>query len=248
MNEVEQSVQSINERYRERSERFEIAFNQIHSRLKKLGRKSRNNGFVDLLHQVSARHSLVKRFFDDLKQFARLRNALVHEKMEANYYIAEPHQEVVEKIEEIADYLNSPPAAKTIASSPVVTYGVFDSLEDVLKDTEKHSFSQFPVYDGQRFTYLLTKSGLISFMANHIENGLVSLGDIKLKDVMKYQSDHNVAFAQKNVDIFTLEDIFEDHYQEGHKLEAIILTANGSKTEEPIAIVTTWDLIKIDLL
>lgn len=233
---------------RERSERFEVAFNQIHAQLKRLVKGTRSDAFAELLHHAGLRHSLVKKFQDDLRQFARLRNALVHEKTKQNYYIAEPHAEIVSKIEEIAQFLHSPPKVTTIASKSVVTFEVEDRLEEVLREIVRYPFSQFPVYEGERFAFLLTKGGITSWMASQINQSVISLEDVILEELKSYHSKHNVAFIHEEADIFRLEDVFEEQVQKGRKLEAVIVTEQGTKREKPRAIITPWDLIKIDLL
>ncbi len=82
------------------SERFESAFNQIHENLKKLV-SADTDKFTSLLRYGNHLKS-VQAYQDELYQYAKLRNAIVHEKVSPGYYIAEPHEKVVERIEKIA--------------------------------------------------------------------------------------------------------------------------------------------------
>jgi hypothetical protein len=98
----------IQQQIPELAERFEVAFNQIHSVLKRLNPHDQNDAFMKLLSEASRRHSYFQSFFVDLKQYAKLRNALVHEKLRMRTYIACPHEEVVLHIEKIARLLTAP--------------------------------------------------------------------------------------------------------------------------------------------
>lgn len=53
-------------------------------------------------------NSLVKRYSEDLLEFAELRNAIVHNKVELTHAIAEPHDSIVDKIETIQEELAHP--------------------------------------------------------------------------------------------------------------------------------------------
>ncbi len=87
------------------SERFEIAFNRIHKALSKMVKNIHGDTFSQLVAHGAKRHAIIRSYKDELFQFAKLRNAIVHEKLKADFYIAEPHQDVVERIEEIAELL-----------------------------------------------------------------------------------------------------------------------------------------------
>ena len=244
-------VQNIQEskkldRQREKSERFEIAFNQIHEELKKVVKNADNNTFLDLLHKARNEHTSIRRYFDDLKSYARLRNALVHEKSRENFYIAEPHTEVVEQIETIARFLNTPPSVVSIASNKVKTYQADEELKDVLMDMDKHPFTQFPIYNGEQFSFLMTESGLRSYFANRLKGNTIYLNGQKIKDVRTYENTNTVKFVSKRMTIFELEDLFEERMEKGAKLEAVIITPEGSEKEKPIGIISPWDLIKTE--
>lgn len=71
-------------------ERFEVAFNQIHHILKRLNPNEYNDAFMKLLTDSSRKHRVIQQVYYDLKQFAKLRNALVHEKLERKTFIATP--------------------------------------------------------------------------------------------------------------------------------------------------------------
>ncbi|MGM0843727.1 MAG: CBS domain-containing protein [Bacillota bacterium] len=226
------------------SERFEAAFNQIHDQLKKLV-SAKTDRFTSLV-RYGRRHKAIETFEDELIQFAKLRNAIVHEKVSPGYYIAEPHQEVVERIEEIAEILLKPNYAMSIATKKVIWFSAEDSLEGVIHKMKQCTYSQFPVYEGGLCVGLLTTRGIVNWMAEHIAGNVVSLHTFKVKDILDYEIAHPIAYASKSINIFEVEEIFEEHHQKKIQLEAVIITENGLPHETPIGIVSAWDLIEID--
>lgn len=234
------------EQQREKAERFEIAFNQIHTELKKLVNTEVSDHFLELLHKAKNRHASIRKFFDDLKSYAKLRNAIIHEKSRQNFYIAEPHLEVVERIESIAHFLQRPPSALSIASGRVKTYDGFEDVKDFLLDTKNDPYTQFPIYKANKFVFLLTERGLRSFFANTIKGSIIDLSNIKIFALQSYEEERNVIFVSSSQNVFELENIFEERVQNGNKLEAVLITPNGSKEEKPVGIITPWDLIKMD--
>ncbi|MGG1559593.1 hypothetical protein ABEH82_16230, partial [Geobacillus thermoleovorans] len=62
------------------SERFEAAFNRIHAQLKKIANVTHTDAFTSLVHITSKKHALIRSVKEELLQYAKLRNAIVHEK------------------------------------------------------------------------------------------------------------------------------------------------------------------------
>ncbi|MFC0187270.1 CBS domain-containing protein [Fictibacillus aquaticus] len=230
------------------AERFEVAFNQIHHILKRLNPDEYNDAFVKLLSDSSRKHRAIQRVYYDLRQFAKLRNALVHEKLRKHTYIATPSIEAVLQIENIAHVLDKPPSVTQIATAAVVTIGMDTPIEKVIQIMNESSYNQFPVYESNTFQFLLTESGLTSWMGASILNENISLAGKKARDIQPFESEHNVVFVNRSMDIFELEDIYEECFQNKQKLEAAIVTNHGSPLEKPLGIITPWDLIEIDLL
>jgi predicted transcriptional regulator len=227
------------------SERFEVAFNQVHDAMKDIV-KINDDRFVVLVKVGAKKYQVIETFKKDLEQYAKLRNAIVHEKMEVGYYIAEPNAKVVEHIEKIANVFNRPNYALSIATKKVL---YFDNSESILKVTEairQHNYSKFPIYKNKEFVGLLTAGSIVKWMAQNMVSSSVNLDDTHIFDIMKYEKDHLIEFVPKSTNIFDVETIFGKSHKVKKKLEAVIITENGKKDEVPLGIITPWDLIDID--
>lgn len=230
------------------SERFEVAFNQIHSWLQKSMKDVHTDKFTELLRLGFPLHSIIRQNYHDLRMYARLRNSIVHEKVEEGFYIAEPHERVVEKIENIAAHIFQPKSALAIATKPVFYYHEDAKLKDVLTVIKKRSYSIFPIYDQTGFKWLLTADCIIQCLAEHLAENTIDINQLQVSDLFQWRKPLPVEFVSKEADMFAVEEIFENYHLKNKKLEAVIITESGSMTEKPLGIVTSWDLVEIDTM
>jgi predicted transcriptional regulator len=226
-------------------ERFEVAYNRVDGVLRNWV-KYYDKRFTVLVREGAKKHHLIKIYSDELEQYGRLRNAIVHEKRELGTYIAEPHLNVVERFEKIASIFTQPNYALTIATKKVIWFDSEISIISVIKAIKQHGYSQYPIYNGTTFAGLLTTGDIVKWMANYTVNNIVDLSEVKVMDILAGVEHHPVEFAEKSLDIFEVEDIFENAHKDKTDLEAVIITENGKEDETPLGLITAWDLIEID--
>jgi predicted transcriptional regulator len=227
------------------SERFEVAFNQVHDALRDIV-QIKDDRFIVLVKVGAKKYQMIDTYKKDLEQYARLRNAIVHEKMEVGFYIAEPNAKVVSHIEKIANVFGRPNYALSIATKNVVHFDYQDSILEVTKAIKEFGYSKFPIYKNKTCIGLLTAGSIVKWMAQSMENGLVNFSDIHVSDIMKFEKEHPIEIVPKDSNIFEVENIFEKAHKKKRKLEGVIITENGKFDEAPLGIVTAWDLIEID--
>ena len=227
------------------SERFEVAFNQIHRSLKYIV-KIREDKFKVLLDVGARRHHLIGKYHSDLTQYAKLRNSLVHDKRKLGYYIAEPHIDVVTHIEKIAELLNRPNYALSIATREVISFDFESSILIAFQEIKKHGYSQYPVYDNNKYVGLLQTGDIVKWISENIVNTVLDICEVKVSDIIADVNDHPIEFVKKSIDIFEVEELYENKHKERIDLEAVIITENGKRNETPLGLITAWDLIEID--
>ncbi|WHY84146.1 CBS domain-containing protein [Neobacillus novalis] len=227
------------------SERFEVAYNQVHDALRDIVQIN-DDRFVVLVKLGAKKYQIIETYKKDLEQYARLRNAIVHEKMEVGFYIAEPNAKVVSHIEKIANVFSRPNYALSIATKHVVYFDYHDSILKVTAAIKEHGYSKFPIYKNKKCVGLLTAGSIVKWMAQNMESGLVNLSDIHVWDIMNYQKELMIEIVPKEINIFEVENIFEKAHKKKRKLEGVIITENGNTDEAPLGIITAWDLIEID--
>ncbi|MBY0213486.1 MULTISPECIES: CBS domain-containing protein [Priestia] len=226
------------------SDRFEVAFNRIHDSLKKLINADTDK-FTSLV-RFGSNHKVVGTYRNELYQYAKLRNALVHERKELGFYIAEPHQEVVVRIEKIAEILSRPNYALSIATKKVICFEYDDQVEKVIRVLKNYPFSQYPIYKNKEYFGIVSSTAIVKWAADHLLNSILDLSDTKIGDILVYEDQQLITFAPKSINIFEVEEIFEKYHQSKRHLEAVIITENGISNEVPLGIITAWDLIELD--
>ena len=227
------------------SDRFEVAYNRIDEILKKRVNYY-DKRYTVLLRQGAKQHRLINAYADELEQYGRLRNAIVHEKRELGTYIAEPHLDVVARIEKIADIFTKPNYALTIATKTVISFQHDNNISIVIQAINQYNYSQYPVYRNKEFIGLLTAGDIVKWMAKYTVNQEINLANVKVLDILMNVKDHPVEFANKEIDIFEVEEIYEKAHMNKTDLEAVIITENGNIDEKPLGLITAWDLIEID--
>ncbi|RFU64864.1 CBS domain-containing protein [Peribacillus glennii] len=229
------------------SERFEAAFNRIHKALMQTVKNAKTDKFSDLVYK-GKNHAFIRYYEHDLSQFAKLRNAIVHEKIEEGFYIAEPHLEIINKIESIADEFEKPASALSIATKPVTYFQETDMLSEVLAAIKKESLSQFPVYKSNgEYAWLLTSAEIVKYLAEHFSNENMNLKQVKVGELYNGRIKHHVVFVSQDSSLFEIEDIFEEYHAKNQKIEAILITKTGSDKEKPNGIITSWDLLEAEI-
>lgn len=227
------------------SERFEVSFNQIHDALKKIV-KIKEDRFTVLLRNGAINHEVIRTYKNELEQFAKLRNAMVHEKVAVGYYIAEPKVEVVERIEKIASILTKPNYALSISSKNVIYYDVNESIVNVISGIREYGFSQYPIFSNNQGVGLLNSGDILKWMASRGVDSFANLRNVKVSEVLQAGTRNKIVFVSKKMDIFEVEEVFERAHKNNNDLGCIIITENGIDKEKPLGLITAWDLIQID--
>ena len=92
------------------AERFLKSYNKIESQLKILYGGPPTQAFTDLVKRCSDRNITVRRYENELIDYGKLRNAIVHRVGGEELFIANPSDDVVDTLEYIACQLCRPPA------------------------------------------------------------------------------------------------------------------------------------------
>ncbi|MGH2690052.1 MAG: hypothetical protein ACRDKW_14785 [Actinomycetota bacterium] len=101
-------------------QRFLTAFAAIEDVLRHRAGAPAGERFLALVGSVAANDRAVGRFAVDLKEFADLPNAIVHDRG-GGYLIADPHDSTVSRIESILTLISRPPRLDSLFPGPVAS-------------------------------------------------------------------------------------------------------------------------------
>jgi predicted transcriptional regulator len=225
----------------ENSNRFLAAFARIEKRLRELTKGTKGDTFSSLLSRANTEPS-VKRFAEDLHEFGDLRNAIVHERG-GGFVIAEPHETTVDRLEQIERYISKPPTVENLRRIKVVTCGLADRIGKAAKIMLDSKFSQLPVYDNGKCIGLLTTQAIAWWVATQFKTDIGLLEEDSVEQVLRHTDEDTIyKFVLRTAAIIDVVTLFEQAAHNGKILSAVMVTANGKSNEQPLGILTVYDL------
>lgn len=228
------------------SDRFIVAYNRIEKLLAEKVGESSYSPFYRLIDKVKITNSVVRKYEDDLREFGDLRNAIVHHRTDIDYVIAEPHDEIVDRIEQIEQKLSNPLNVGALFGCKVHTLQSTDSLIAALKLMYENKFSQVPIYQNGKFQGLITAAGITYWLAGQSTEDSIPREIPTLSAVYDYEKrKESFEFVEKDLSVYEAEDYFKRAITRGTRLEALLITENAKADEELIGIITPFDLLKI---
>jgi CBS domain-containing protein len=227
------------------SERFLSSFSAIERHLGDVAASDRHLTFYHLVARAAEKSPSVRRYAADLREYADLRNAIVHHRSE-NRVIAEPSDEAVAHLKAIEDLLLAPPHVIPMFQKEVVAVSPSATVAKAVVTMRGFSFSQLPVVDHGGFKGLLTTDAIARWLASQAGGDLVSLAETCVADVLDHaERRDNYAFAGRSASVFDALEQFERFAHTGRQLDAILVTESGAVSERIIGLITVYDIPKI---
>ncbi len=224
------------------SERFLNAFITIEDFLREEIDANNYVTFYQLIDKATRSNSAVRSYKDDLKEYADLRNAIVHERSGGNI-IAEPNDYVVDRIERIVTMLERPPKVIPEFQMKVTTIKNSDSIAKALKLILEQSFSQVPVLKESKFIALLTANTITRWLGASVAEDVFNLSETTVEKVLTFAEDEkNYLFIRRDTTMFEALELFGKSEEQGKHLDALLITQRGKPTEKIIGIITVSDL------
>ncbi|MGN0748108.1 MAG: CBS domain-containing protein [Christensenellales bacterium] len=226
--------------------RFINAYNEIDYAIRVQHGFKRSMSFSEVIRKAVPLNYVVRKYEDELVDFGRLRNAIIHQSND-DYVIAEPHDDVVAEIEHISNLITTPPKAiEAVIDKNVLCVQYDVMLRDVVELIATSEYSNIPVYKN---------GGLIG-----IANGQRILDEIGKQVAQKVDIDDYLSAttiesvvqkqtSSKYYDVVSKDATIEEVlniFNENRKLIAILITKGGSLNEPPIGILTATDIISLN--
>lgn len=228
------------------AKRFITAYNRLDQGLRDIYSIKRTLNFADMIRKVASVNTVVAKFEEDLIDYGRLRNAIVHKS--GDEIIAEPNIEVVEKLEKIARTINTPPKViDCIRPRKVFTASGETPLKDVIREMTKDGYSVVPVYISQTLVGVINRKMVVEGIGKFIEaNKDIDEAIVEpvanCLDIFNETNHYEVAPAS-----ITVENLLY-MFQQNRKLSSIILTENGNFDEPARAVIVSADLIDLNTI
>lgn len=225
------------------AERFISAYNQIDYSLRTIYDFKRSMSFSDVVRRSVVLNSVVRKYEEDLIDYGRLRNAIIHNGNK-KYIIAEPHDNIVTKIEKLANLISEPPVAiDRVGNKEVITINHDMKIATAMELISRTGYSNLPIYDAEKLIGILNGRKLISVLGQKIGEK-VNIQDYimntEVSTVVENMGD-DYYFMLADEDL-TIDDAM-NYFENNRKLLIILITKNGKDTGKPLAIITAADII-----
>ena len=227
------------------SDRFLEAYNAIDKLLRARLGADRATGFYAMVERAAALDGAVRRYSTDLKEFADLRNAIIHERTDGRV-IAEPHPETASRLEAILEQLRRPPKLGDLFRARVISSSASAPIGQAAKAMLDGNFSQTPVYEGDLFVGLLTSETIARWLGDQLASGVGLLEEVGVREVLRYTEDpEHYKFRSRTATVFDALADFDEFARRGKFLDAVLITNSGQKNEKLLGIVTIFDMPKL---
>lgn len=226
-------------------ERFLTEFNKLHDVMQE--KVGRNADFYTLLNRME-KDLIIRRFKDELHIIRKLRNLLVHEKKTIAYDLAEPSDEVIEQIIFVREQLVQPATAGKHFSRRVFCFNIEDSLERLLYFLDKKSLYQFPVFDDEGLTGVISHNGITNWLAHNYTRMPLDFSKVKIRDIVADEESYfHYEVIKPTTSLFDVEAMFSSNLLVGRSQYLILLSDKEKITEweDLQGIITPWDLPEV---
>ncbi len=223
---------------------FIDSYNKIDAQLRELYGFKPSQPFTDVVRRCAERNAVVRRYESDLADYARLRNAIVHQSTDGRI-IAVPCDDVVSRIRLIEKLLCSPPEIGTLPEKKIVSIEAQISLRQAVLLVSRTGHSNLPVYRGKRMVGILNNRRIVRALGAAMAEGMDAdaflsrtpveeiLEEADLTVYYKYLSRHDSL-----IDVLTA-------FENNKKLIAVAVSENGRIGERICNLITEADLMRI---
>lgn len=225
---------------------FINSYNKIDAQLRDLYSFKPSQSFTDVVRRSAEKNSIVRKYENDLVDYARLRNAIVHQSTDGQI-IAVPCDEVVEEMQLIERLLCTPPRiGESIRPKKIVSVDDAISVKQAVMLIARTNFSNLPVYRGKRMVGMINNRRIIKALGSVLERG----GDLD-----EFAAKTPVGEIVCESDLFayykylgkqdTLQDVLAA-FEENKKLLAVLVSEHGAAGERIENIITPVDLVEVN--
>jgi len=232
--------------FTENANRFIASYNQIDASLRNQYDLGKSSSYTEVIRRASRHNAFVKKYEDQLIDYGRLRNAIVHS-FNDNMVIAEPHTEVVEEYERLAQTICTPPLAiDTVCNKDIKTIPYDTLVCDVIESIYKTGNSNLPVYKDGMLIGVANARRIVKELGKKIyekQDLNEFINTTKIEDaISNFGEDNYYTIANKNVTLDKILNLFA----ENRKLSLIVITETGSLLEQPIGVVAIADIMDVN--
>jgi hypothetical protein len=229
----------------DRTQQFLNRFNELEQFLRDETNSKREVPFGGLIGRAAIKNPSVRRHEQDLREFADLRNAIVHEHPRG-HVIADITQEALDEFVAMVERITEPERIYPLFRGDIKVYHEDDSLSDSVRDLWETGHSQVIVQVDRKLT-LLSHAGITRWLGSQVNGKSIDLADATVGDALTFEEEGGIAFIARSASVDEVRELFLSFpTRRCQRLRAIIITESGKATEAPLGIITPSDLVELE--
>jgi len=226
-------------------DQFIRKFNELETLLRRKAGADKHRGFSQLVDAVARIDPTVRRYWEILKSFGYLRNAIVHDRTYPERILADPRSEILKEFDQVLAAITEPQKLIPCFQTDIRVFTVNEPLSVCLTFMEENDFSQVVVIEDGRYG-LLSSEGIVGWLRSARKIGLADLEGATVKDALKFEDKNACWYLSREDSVDAAIEAFEEAIASGiPRLQAILVTQTCKPEERPIGIITPWDLISL---
>ena len=228
-----------------RADEFVRLYNELTDRLGREARLQHHVSFVELVEQAARRNPVVRRNISLLRDYAELRNSIVHYHSYPGEYVAEPTERTLERFRRLVDQITNRRRLYPTHRKDVRVFDAEEPFTDALRYMDEKDYSQVVIRkDGE--LKLLTAEGVAEWLQSRAKDPELNLSEYTVGQVHDSEKGEKSAVMKRTQTVDEALDLFSETAlnRRSCRIFAILVTQNGKRTEKPLGIVTAWDLLK----
>ncbi len=229
-------------RDREVSTQFIAIYNTFDRWMRGALKEGNERSFCSILKEMTKRYSAIDRNYKFLLDMADVRNLVVHTSLSNGVGLAVPTQAVVDEFSTIVTMITNPPKLLSYSTKNVKVRSFQDSLSSALREMGAHDYSQLLVQDMSGSHRLITREGIATWLEQSIEDDLVSIAETTIEEIIRCEDESTYCFMSRSTDIWEGIQAFSDPKR---RIQALILTQHGRASEQPLGLITAYDIARI---
>lgn len=229
----------------DRTQQFLNRFNELEQGLRDATGSRREVPFGSMIGRTATKNAAVRRHERDLREYADLRNAIVHEHPRG-HVIADITQEALDEFNAIVDRIMEPVQVYPLFRGDISVYREDDPLTDAVRDLWESGHSQV-IVRVDRMLSLLSSAGITRWLGSSVNGTSIDLARATVGDALAFEEEGGIAFVARSASVDEVRELFLSFpTRRSQRLRAVVITEHGSPTEAPLGIITASDLVELD--
>ncbi|HAZ37401.1 MAG TPA: hypothetical protein DEF85_00095 [Clostridiaceae bacterium] len=230
------------------SKEFLSIYNEIDEYMRRRLNADNRVPFKRMVDILIKKDKVFDRYKDDLFDFARLRNAIVHNPYGSKAEpIAEPHDLIVEKFKKIKNEIMNPVRLIDIAvkGNDIYSATLDDDALEVMEKMNDNSYTHVPVLENGLLIGVFSLYSVFAYLTENEGSQITNqtkVGDLRdYISLEKHQGEY-FKFEPKNCLVIDVEDLFIKRLENNRRLVMIFVTENGNSDNKLLGIVSAWNV------